>query len=84
VLCQHGVSQAQLTSPQVWFSKPEHLRRCSILWMICVLVSCEVVGLAAGIAKLRTSLLNSELRVCDVCRYANVDGAASQEYDGYT
>lgn len=52
--------------------------------MICVLVSCEVVGLAAGIAKLRTSLLNSELRVCDVCRYANVDGAASQEYDGYT
>jgi hypothetical protein len=42
--------------------------------MICVLVPCEVVDLAAGVAKLRPSLLNSELRVCDVCGYANVDG----------
>ena len=74
VLCQHEVSQPQLTSPQVWISKPEHLRRSSILWMICVLVPCEVVDLAAGVAKLRPSLLNSELCVCDVCGYANVDG----------
>jgi hypothetical protein len=75
-LCQHEISKPQLTSPQLYVSGHEPLFSSWSSQMVPVLVPCEVVSLSDEIAKLRTSVLDSDIHVCG---QAKSEGAGSSK-----
>jgi hypothetical protein len=79
-LCQHKLSQPQLTSPQLYVFDHEPLFRFPSFQMVLVLVPHEVVSLSVEIVKLRTSLLNSDIHVCGRAGQAKIEEACSSKH----